>query len=74
MLGCRMRTNIELDEELVETAFRYAPVKTKKELVDLALREFVASHQRKDLRELKGTGGIRPDYDHRELRERDADE
>ena len=69
-----MRTNIELDEKLVETAFRYAPVKTKKELVDLALREFVLSHQRKDLRELKGTGGIRPDYDHRELRERGGNE
>lgn len=65
-----MRTNIELDEDLVEAAFRYAPVKTKRELVALALREFVAQHRRTDLRELRGRGGIAPDYDHKALRER----
>ena len=65
-----MRTNIDLDDELVEAAFRYAPVKTKKELVTLALREYIESHSRRDLRELKGAGDIAPDYDHRPLRER----
>lgn len=65
-----MRTNIELDEELVKAAFRYAPVKTKRELVDLALREFVEQHRRTDLRELRGRGGISSDYDHKALRER----
>ena len=64
-----MRTNIELDEALVQAAFRYAGVKTKRELVDLALREFVENHQRKDLRELKGRVGIRPDYDYKALRQ-----
>ncbi len=63
-----MRTNIDLDEELVTEAFRYAGVKTKKDLVHLALREFVARHRRADLRELPGTVGIRADYDHKELR------
>ncbi|MFA9461035.1 type II toxin-antitoxin system VapB family antitoxin [Thiohalorhabdus methylotrophus] len=65
-----MRTSIELDEELLEAAFRYAPVKTKRELVDLALRELLEHHRRKDLRELRGQGGIAPDYDHKALRER----
>lgn len=65
-----MRTNIELDDDLVQAAFRYAPVKTKRELVDLALREFVEQHRRMDLRELRGSGGIAPDYDHKTLRER----
>lgn len=65
-----MRTNIELDDELVEAAFRYAPVKTKRELVRLALREFVEHHRRRDLRELRGKGGIAEDYDHKALRER----
>lgn len=63
-----MRTNIELDDALIEEAFRYAPVKTKKELVHLALREFIASRQRLDVRDLRGTGGIRSDYDHKRLR------
>lgn len=63
-----MRTNIDLDDELVAEALRYAGVKTKKDLVHLALREFVARHRRADLRELPGTVGIRADYDHKVLR------
>ena len=38
-----MRTNIVLDDNLVKEAFRHAPVKTKRELVDLALRDFGAA-------------------------------
>ena len=63
-----MRTNIELDDALVEEALRFAGVKTKKDLVHLALREFVARHRRRDVRELRGTVGIREDYDHKRLR------
>jgi Arc/MetJ family transcription regulator len=63
-----VRTNIVLDDNLVKEPFRHAPVKTKRELVDLALREFVASRKRKDLRELFGRGGIRADYDYKALR------
>lgn len=69
-----MRTHIELEDELVHEAFRYAPVKTKKDLIALALREFIENHRRKDLRELEGQGGIAPDYDHRALRERGPQE
>jgi Arc/MetJ family transcription regulator len=67
-----MRTNIELDDELVQAAFRCTSVRSKKELVHLALKEFVESHTRKDLRELRGEGGISPDYDHKALRDRDG--
>jgi Arc/MetJ family transcription regulator len=63
-----MRTNIELDDALIKEAFRYAPVKTKKDLVHLALREFIAHHQRLDVRDLRGSGGIRSDYDYKRLR------
>ena len=63
-----MRANIVLDDKLVKEAFRHAPVKTKRELIDLALREFVAARKRRDLRELFGRGGIRPDYDYKALR------
>ena len=64
-----MRTNIVLDESLVGEAFRFTEVKTKRELVDLALREFVENHRRRDMRELRGK--VRPDsgYDHKSLRE-----
>ena len=63
-----MRTNIELDDKLVERAFRYAQVKSKRELVNLALREFVENHQRKDVRELIGKVAIDPAYDYKTLR------
>lgn len=64
-----MRTNIVLDDALVEEAFGYAGVKTKRELVDLALREFVANHKRRDIRELRGKVLIDPEYDYKKLRE-----
>ena len=66
-----MRTNIELDDELVRDGLRYAGVRTKRELVHLALQEFVEQHRRKNLRELRGQGGIRADYDYKALRERE---
>lgn len=67
-----MRTNIDLDDDLVAEAFRCTRARTKKELVHLALRELVERRRRADLRELPGTVGIRPDYDHRALRAGDA--
>ncbi len=66
-----MRTNIVLDDELVAEAFKYVKVKTKRELVNLALRELVARHRRKNLLELFGTGGILDDYDYKEMRDSD---
>jgi Arc/MetJ family transcription regulator len=63
-----MRTNIVLDEALVAEAMRYAPVKSKRELVDMALREFVANRRRRDMRELFGSVEIDPDYDYKALR------
>jgi Arc/MetJ family transcription regulator len=65
-----MRTNIMLDDKLVKEAFRYAHVSTKKELIDLALREFVENHRRKDIRELRGKISIRDEYNYKDLRSR----
>ena len=66
-----MRTNIVLDEKLVKEAFRYAHVTTKKELVDLALREFVDNHRRKDIRELRGKVKIDDKYNYKDSRSKD---
>ncbi len=63
-----MRTNIVLDDALVEEARALSGARSKREVVDLALREFVALRKRLDLRELKGRGGLRADYDHKALR------
>ncbi len=63
-----MRTNIVIDDELLREAFECSEARTKRELVERALREFVERRRRKDLLELFGKGGIRDDYDHKALR------
>ena len=63
-----MRTNVVLNDQLVSRAFRCSKIKTKKQLIDTALREFVAHHSRKDLKELKGKIHILKDYDYKALR------
>jgi Arc/MetJ family transcription regulator len=63
-----MRTNIVLNEQLVQEAFSYAKVGSKRELIDLALHEFVLNHRRLDLRDLPGTVKLRKDYDYKNLR------
>lgn len=64
-----MRTNIDIDEKLLREAFKYLKVKTKKELVNTALKEFIENHKRKNLMELKGKIAFREDYDHKKMRE-----
>ena len=49
-----IRTNIELDEELVDEAMKLSQKKTKKELVNYALKELVSRIKRKKLLELEG--------------------
>ncbi len=63
-----MRTNIVLNDQLVEEAFIYAGVSTKRELINVALQEFVDNHRRKDMRELRGKIKINADYDYKGLR------
>ncbi len=64
-----MRTNIDLNDQLVKEAFKYADnVKSKRELIETALREFVARHKMKDLRDLKGKIEFADNYDYKALR------
>jgi Arc/MetJ family transcription regulator len=63
-----LRTNIVLDEKLVAEAMKLAKVKTKREVVDVALRRFVHSGKQRKLLDLEGSGGIRKDYDHKQAR------
>jgi Arc/MetJ family transcription regulator len=63
-----MRTNIVLEDNLVEEAFKYSKAKTKKELIHEALREFIASRKKLDLRELRGKIVFQEGYDYKKLR------
>ena len=63
-----MRTNIVLDDKLIRDAMKVAGVKTKREAVDVALRQFVRGKSRKDVRDLIDQNLIDPAYDIRKLR------
>ena len=63
-----MRTNIELDADLVREALTLSRISTKRELIHRALQEFVDHRKRLDLRELEGSNLLNPAYDHKVLR------
>ena len=49
-----MRTNIEIDDEVMREVQLLTGVRTKREAVDLALRELVARHRQLGILELRG--------------------
>jgi Arc/MetJ family transcription regulator len=49
-----MRTNIEIDDEVMREVQRLTGLRTKREAVDHALRELVARHRRLGILELRG--------------------
>ncbi len=65
-----MRTNIVLDDVLVEEAMILSGARTKRELISNALREFVTTRKRLNLLDLDGKIKFSKDYDYKRLRER----
>ena len=65
-----MRTNIELDDELIREAFRLSRAKTKKELIHLALKELIENRSRLNLLDLEGAVEFAEGYDYKQMRER----
>ena len=63
-----MGTGIELDAELVREAQALSGIRTERELIHRALREFV--NKRLDLRELEGSDLLDSEYDHKGIRAR----
>ena len=51
-----MRTNIELDDELVARAMKVYQVSTKRAVVELALRRLVDAMERKEKLAMEGSG------------------
>jgi Arc/MetJ family transcription regulator len=64
-----MRTNIVLDDELMEEAFKHSDARTKKDLIHEALRELIRLRRRRSLLELKGRIQFHDGYDYRALRD-----
>ena len=49
-----MRTNIVIDEKLMNEALKATGLKTKKEVVELGLKTLVRLNQQKQIKKLKG--------------------
>jgi len=64
-----MRTNIVLEDKLVKEAMKLARMKTKKELVNQALKEFVENRKRLNLMDLFGKIEFAKNYDYKALRQ-----
>jgi Arc/MetJ family transcription regulator len=69
-----MRTNIVLDENLVQEAFRLTDARTKKELIHLALEELIRVRRKRNLGELAGRIELRDDFDHKAMRDVRSDD
>ncbi len=63
-----MRTNIVLDDKLIEEAFKFSSATTKRDLVHQALKDFVNRHKRSNILELVGQVEIAEEYDYKALR------
>ena len=64
-----MRTNIVIDDKLLEEAMTLSGAKTKKKLVTDALQEFVMSRKRLNLLELEGKIEFAKTYDYKGMRD-----
>lgn len=69
---CMTRTNIDIDDELVETVMRQNNLKTKKDAVDFALRAAVRRMPTVD--ELTSLRGIGFAYSNAEIEGHEPDE
>ena len=63
-----MRTEIEIDDDLVGEAQALSGISNKRAVVHQALREFVARLKGLDLRDLQGSDLLDPDYDYKAVR------
>ncbi len=63
-----MRTNIVLDDSLVQEAFKYSEAKSKRELINTALKEFVENRRRLNLLDLEGKIEFAEGYDYKRMR------
>jgi Arc/MetJ family transcription regulator len=63
-----MRTNIEIADGIMEQAFRVCQFKTKREIVEAALVEFVRNRSHRDISDLRGKIKFADGYDYKESR------
>ncbi len=58
-----MRLSVDVDPELMEEAKELAGVRTKRETIEIALREMILRRRLKDIMGLEGSGLVEIDLD-----------
>lgn len=64
-----MRTNIVIDDKLLEEAFKLSSNTTKKDLVHEALEEYVFTRKVRNLMDIKGKIKFAESYNYKSMRE-----
>lgn len=67
-----MATNLNIDQKLLVKAQKMAGLKTKKETVNLALKEFISRRNQLKIKDLFNTIEYDDDYDYKKLRNRNS--
>jgi hypothetical protein len=65
-----MATNLAIDNKLLDEALEVSGLKTKKDTVNLALKEFVDRRKQLDIIKIFGKMDPDPDYDYKRGRNR----
>ena len=65
-----MRTNIVLNDKLMDEAFKFSQsISTKRELIETALMEYVNNRKRKNIRDLRGKISFIDNYNYKAMRQ-----
>jgi len=64
-----MQITLNLDESLLNEAFRLTNLSSQEELLELALQEFVQFRRKKNLLDLAGKIEFTPGFDYKSLRQ-----
>jgi Arc/MetJ family transcription regulator len=65
-----MPTNLAIDDSLLATAQKISGLRTKKDTVNQALKEFIQRREAEDLIGMFGSIDYEKDYDYKKLRTR----
>jgi Arc/MetJ family transcription regulator len=65
-----MATNLAINDKLLHEALEVSGLKTKKDTVNLALKEFVDRHKQLEILNIFGKMDPDPDYDYKKGRSR----
>ena len=63
-----MRTNVVIDDKLIDEALKLSKMRTKREVIQKALEEFVRNRKKLDLKHIRGKIAFYEGYDHKKLR------